>query len=289
MKPFLAAFSCLLACQTALGPALAAEDDSVAALLKERLEVRAQVDKINQDAFKANGALQTKKYLMGDILTAAKGPAPTAAQLEQWKSSAEMFRQQAESARLNLAAIERKLELVQITDPAIRTEKIKNLEAASAKIDKQLQEANAPIQKKVEALNAPLRKTDAAFAAALEKFFKDGSGDFAAAKRGKATWFSGGSGQIHWQGADQKDVAWGSIFLQARDVGNFPGTKIDGTYPVVNSFSQGNFKNIWISVGNFKLCINVYKAEWGHNEAALIDLAKNLVDLKGLNSLGSRK
>ena len=64
MKRFFAVFLCLLACHTAPSPALAGEDDSAAALLKERLEVRAKTEKISQDAFKATGALQTKKYLV---------------------------------------------------------------------------------------------------------------------------------------------------------------------------------------------------------------------------------
>jgi hypothetical protein len=98
------------------------------------------------------------------------------------------------------------------------------------------------------ALQAPLQKTDTAFAAALEKFFKDGSGNFAGAKHGKVTWFTNGTGQIHWNDASQKQVAWGSIFLQDPNTPVYSATKIDGTYPVLSSSS----KNIWLSLGCFK-------------------------------------
>ncbi len=285
MKRFGAALFCLLAWQTALGPARAAEDDSAAALLKERQEVRAKAAKLSQESSKATTALQVKRSLVFEMLTAAKGPPPSAEKLDALKSRAEVL-------RLQLAAVERQLELAQVADPAIRAEKIKQLEAASVKVDKQFREAGAPMQKKIDALYGPLQTTDAAFAAALGKFFRDGSGAFAAAEREKVDWFANGTGQVHWYGgtgASRKQLAWCAIFLQDPDTGKFPGARIDGKYRVAGSSSGSGFAKIWLSLGSFKLSINVDKAEWGRNEAALMDLAKNLVDLKGLSALGEEQ
>ena len=61
MRPIAAALFCLLACHATLGPALAAEEDSAAILLKERLDVRAKSDKLSQEDYKATAGLQTRR------------------------------------------------------------------------------------------------------------------------------------------------------------------------------------------------------------------------------------
>ena len=144
---------------------------------------------------------------MSGILMSAKGPPPTTAQLEQWKSR-----------RRNAAAAIGRGRTPVGTGPDHGPGHPHGEDQATGgrerKIDKQFQKkADAAVSpEQIETLQAPLQKTDAAFAAALDKFFKDGSGGSASAKHGKVTWFANGTGQIHWNGADQKQVAWGSLF-----------------------------------------------------------------------------